>query len=107
MKVDEDLIFKILLLGNQNVGKTSFILRYCEDKFSENQISSIGIDLKTKSINRNKRNIILQIYDTAGQEKFKSISRNYFKTADGILLLYDISNLESFRSIKDGINNIT
>ena len=106
MEEDEEVVFKILILGNQNVGKTSFIQRYCEDKFDENQLASIGVDLKTKSINRHKRNILLKIFDTAGQEKFHSISKNYFKSSDGIILLYDISCLKSFQAIKSWIDSI-
>lgn len=105
---DEDNIitFKILLLGNQEVGKTSFIIRFSEDQFNENPLSTIGVDIKIKEIKRKDKNILLKIFDTAGEEKFRSISKNYFANADGILLLYDISNLDSFKSIKEWIENV-
>ena len=103
---DEEIIFKILILGNASVGKTSFIIRFCDDKFNEEQLTTTGIDLKNKSLEKNKKKIILQIYDTAGEERYHSISKNYFKSSDGILLLYDISNLETFKAIKQWIESI-
>ena len=105
---DEDdlMTFKILLLGNQEVGKTSFIIRFTEDQFNESPLSTIGVDIKNKEIKRKDKNILLKIFDTAGEERFRSISKNYFASADGILLLYDISNDESFKSIKEWIDNI-
>ena len=102
----EEENFKLLLLGNQKVGKTSFILRYCDNKFEETLISSSGIDLRNKEIEKNNKKINLKIFDTAGQERFRSISRNYFKSSDGILLLYSINDLESFNSIKGWIDSI-
>ena len=106
--VDEDdiMTFKILLLGNQEVGKTSFIIRFTEDKFNESLLSTIGVDIKNKEIKRKDKNILLKIFDTAGEERFKSISKNYFASADGVLLLYDISNENSFKSIKEWVENI-
>ena len=107
MADEEDIMtFKILLLGNQEVGKTSFIIRFTEDKFHESPLSTIGVDIKNKEIKRKDKNILLKIFDTAGEERFKSISKNYFASADGVLLLYDVSNEDSFKSIKEWIENI-
>ena len=102
----EEIIFKILILGNMSVGKTSFIVRFCDEKFYEEQLSTTGIDLKNKCIERNNKKFILQIYDTAGEERYHSISKNYFKSSDGILLLYDISKEETFKAIKQWIKSI-
>ena len=102
----EEENFNLLLLGNKNVGKTSFILRYCDNKYEESILSTAGIDLRNKEIERNKKKINLKIFDTAGQERFRSISRNYFKSSDGILLLYSINDIESFNSIKEWIASI-
>ena len=102
----EEETFKLLLLGNKNVGKTSFIMRYCDNKYEENLISTAGIDLRNKEIERNNKKIALKIFDTAGQERFRSISKNYFKSSDGILLLYSINDLESFNSLKGWIDSI-
>ena len=103
---EDNIVFNILLLGNQAVGKTSFILRFCEDTFNDLQLSSSGIDIKYKDIKRRDRDIKLKIFDTAGQERFKSISKSYFKKADGILLLYDVSNKDSFDSIISWVESI-
>ena len=103
---EDNIVFNILLLGNQAVGKTSFILRFCEDTFNDLQLSSSGIDIKNKEIKRRDKNIKLKIFDTAGQERFKSISKSYFKKADGILLLYDISNKDTFDSIISWVESI-
>ena len=103
---ENSITFKILLLGDQNVGKTSFMLRYCDDGFDGETVCTVGVDSKIKTINKNNKEIKLKIYDTAGQERFRSIVKNYYKGADGILLLYDISNLRSFESITNWIKSL-
>ena len=103
---EETLACKILLLGDSTVGKTSFILRFCEDKFDDGSITTIGLDQKTKYVKRGGKKIELHIWDTAGQERFRSIAKNLFKSAHGILLMYDVTNLNSFNDIKNWINNI-
>ena len=100
------LTFKILLLGDTEVGKTSYILRFCEDQFPEVSITTIGLDTKTKFIKVNDKKIQLVIWDSAGQERFKSIAKNSYKGAHGIILMYAVNNLKSFKAIKEWINNI-
>jgi Ras-related protein Rab-1A len=101
-----DFNYKILLLGDSSVGKTCFLLRYVEDTFTENFISTIGVDFKTKIINNPDGVIKLQIWDTAGQDRFRSITRNYFRGSNGIMLIYDITNKSSFNSIKNWMGQI-
>ena len=99
--------YKILLLGDSQVGKTAFIRRFCDGKFEdESSISTIGIDTKTKYIMHQNKKIELKIWDTAGQERFRSITKNTFKGAHGILLMYDISDKSTFKHIKNWINDI-
>ena len=99
--------FKILTLGDSSVGKTSFILKFIEDKFSLNYVATIGLDYKHKKINLSSGETVgLRIFDTAGQERFKSISLNFIKNANGILLIYDISNKETFDSVKGWMSSI-
>ena len=105
-KKEEVITFKILLLGDSEVGKWSFILRFCEDTFREDSLTTIGLDTKTKFIKRNNKKIQLVIWDSAGQERFKAIAKNTLKGAHGILLMYAINNRNSFRAIKDWINSI-
>ena len=103
---EKELSLKLLLLGNKAVGKSSFIIRYCDDRFEKNLLSTSGIDLRNKKIRKNNKDINLKIYDTAGQERFRAICKNYFKSADGILLLYAIDDLDTFKAIKEWIQSI-
>lgn len=103
-----DKNFKILLLGDCSVGKTCFLLRYVEDTFTENHITTIGVDYKTKVFQEEKsaQLIKLQIWDTAGQDKFRCITKNYFRGSNGILLIYDITNQNSFKNIRNWVSQI-
>ena len=105
-KKEEFLTFKILLLGDTEVGKTSYILRFCDDKFKENSLTTIGLDTKTKFIKVNDKKIQLVIWDSAGQERFKSIAKNSFKGAHGLILMYAVNKKKTFRAIKEWLNNI-
>ena len=100
------ITYKVIILGDSKVGKTAFILRFCEDKFLEESLSTVGLDMKTKFVTRQNKKIQLQIWDTAGQERFRSITKNIYKGAHGILLMYDVTNKETFKHIKEWINNI-
>ena len=92
---------KILLIGDVDVGKTSILTRYFNNNFSEVTESTIGIEVKTKIFKRDNLNIKLQIWDTSGQERFKSITQNYFRDADGLLYVFDVTNENSFKSIEN------
>ena len=105
-KREEVISFKILLLGDSSVGKTAFILRFCEDKFDQDSLTTIGLDQKNKFVKRGDKKIELHIWDTAGQERFRSIAKNCYKGADGIILMYDISKTDTFKHIVSWINNI-
>ena len=102
---EESIYFQALLLGDSTVGKTSFLIRYTDEDFKDT-LFTIGIDSKIQNLKKNNRNITLKIYDTAGQERYRSIVQNYYKGADGIILMYDITNKNSFESIEQWINNI-
>ena len=92
-KENEIINFKILLLGDESVGKSSFILRFCEDKYNEDcPLTTIGLDQKVKFIKKDGKKFKLFIWDTAGQERFRSVANNVFKGADGIILMYYNSN---------------
>ena len=92
---------KILLIGDVDVGKTSILTRYFNNNFSEVTESTIGIEFKTKMFIRDNLSIKLQIWDTSGQERFKSITQNYFRDADGLLYVFDVTNENSFKSIEN------
>ena len=97
---------KIFTLGNRDVGKSCFITRYTENKFQEQYLMTVGFDMKTKDIVLNDKKYKIAMYDTAGQERFKSIAYNVIKNADGIILIFSITNQDSFDSISEWMKNI-
>ena len=101
-----DTPFYCILIGDLGVGKSSVILRYIEDYFSGSLMSSIGVDFKTKQIEVNDRIIKMQIWDTAGHEKFRTITTSYYKSAHAIIVLYDITDESSFEHIKNWMIDI-
>ena len=99
---------KIITLGDSHVGKSSLIVKYIENKFSNTYMSTIGFDLKHKQINlKDGTEAKIMIYDTAGQERFKSLAANYIKKANGILLVYDIADHSTFENIGMWMESIT
>lgn len=105
-KEQPDYSFKILTLGESCVGKTSILLRYTENSFIQTHLLTIGIDFKTKYITMNKKKIKLKLWDTAGQEKFRTLTQQYYKNADGILLIFDIKDRSSFDKIHSWMEQI-
>jgi len=103
----EDIVYKVLLLGDSTVGKTCFLLRYCDKTFQDAHLSTIGLDYRVKTMTlKNKKNIKLQIWDTAGQDRFRAITKNYYKGANGIILIYDVTNLQTYENVKNWITQI-
>ena len=96
----------LLALGNSNVGKTTFILRFTENSFEKLYLSTIGIDFKTKEIIFKDKQYKLFFYDTSGQERYRSISHNMIKNADGIIIMYDITKQSSFDSVNDWVESV-
>jgi len=102
-----DHLFKLLLIGDSGVGKTCILFRFSDDAFNTTFISTIGIDFKIKTIEIDGKRVKLQIWDTAGQERFHTITTSYYRGANGIMLVYDITNPKSFDNITKWIKNIT
>ncbi len=100
------VFFKILLIGDLGVGKSCVILRYIEDDFPLNIMSSIGVDFKSKQLEIDDRLIKLQIWDTAGHEKFRTITTSYYKSAHAIIILYDITDQSTFDHVKNWMVDI-
>lgn len=96
-----DYMFKVILIGDSGVGKTSLMKKYTEDIFTKDGASTIGVDFNFKTIVVNKKKVKLQIWDTAGQERFRAIVSHYYRGADGIMLVFDMLNKESFEHLKD------
>ena len=103
---DTSKTFKILTIGESGVGKTCILRRFVENKFLKNHLATIGIDFKTKTLNINNQEIKLKIWDTAGQERFRNITTQYYKGADGIVLIYDVTDDASYEKIRDWMEQI-
>jgi len=101
-----DLLFKLLLIGDSGVGKTCVLFRFSDDTFNTTFISTIGIDFKIKTVELLGKKIKLQIWDTAGQERFHTITTSYYRGANGILLVYDITQPKTFDNISKWLRNI-
>lgn len=103
-KSDYDFVFKIILIGDSGVGKSSLLSRFCDNVFSDSYISTIGVDFRIKTCTVNNKTVKLQIWDTAGQERFKSIVNSYFRGTHAILLVYDITKLDTFEHISSWLS---
>uniref|UniRef100_A0A5K3FF94 small monomeric GTPase n=1 Tax=Mesocestoides corti TaxID=53468 RepID=A0A5K3FF94_MESCO len=101
-----DYMFKLLIIGNSSVGKTSFLVRYAEDSFTSAFVSTVGIDFKVKTVFRQDKRVKLQIWDTAGQERYRTITTAYYRGALGFILMYDITNEDSFNAVRDWVTQI-
>ena len=96
-----DLILRVILLGDSNVGKTSLIMRYIKYEFKNSFISTIGVEYDSKIIKKGKKNIRLEIIDTGGQEKFHCLTKSFFNKVDGIIFVFDLTNKQSFENLKN------
>ena len=101
-----EYLIKILIVGDSTVGKTNFIKKYVENKFNESYFASTGIDLITTSIKIEGKSFKIQIWDTAGQEKYRAMTKNLFLKTQGIVIIFDISNEISFINLKSWMNDI-
>ena len=106
-KKDYDYLFKIVLIGDQGVGKSSILQRFVENTFSESTSqTNLGVDFRFANIKIANKTIKLQIWDTAGQERFKTITSAYYRSADGIIVIYDTNNESSFNHINHWIQEV-
>ena len=106
MDENSEITLKLLIVGGSGVGKTNFLNMFLNNKFNQNYFSSTGIDLQNKIMNIKNKKVRIQIWDTAGQEKYKSITKNLFLKVMGTLVLYDITNEESFTKLKEWVELI-
>lgn len=95
-----DYLFKLVLVGDSNVGKSSLLCRYVDNVYDTNYISTIGVDFKIITVNNNNKMVKLQIWDTAGQERFKSITSNYYRGVDAAILVFDVSDINSYYNVE-------
>ena len=102
-----DDLFKLVIIGNSGVGKSCLLLRFADDTFTENFYSTIGVDFRFKCLEIGERKCKLQIWDTAGQERFKTVTSAYYRGADGIIIVFDQTDRESFDNIENWIEDIS
>ena len=106
MSSDYNYASKVLVIGDSGCGKSALILRYCDDEYSETYFNTIGVDFKMKTKEINNINIKINIWDTAGQEKFRSLVSSYYRNADIVILTFDLTNIQSFRDLEYWYNEI-
>ena len=103
-QMNYNYIFRICLLGDSNVGKTSILTRFCDSSFKESYNNTIGVDFRVVTLKYKDSIIKVHIWDTAGQERFKSIAVNYFRSTHGFIFVYDITDEDSFKNIETWID---
>jgi len=106
MKRDYDYLFKLVLIGDSGVGKSCLLLRFADDSFTDSYISTIGVDFRFRTVNIDLKTVKLQIWDTAGQERFRTITSAYYRGAHGIIMVYDVTNYESFEHVEEWLNEV-
>ena len=105
--MSEETVYKVLLLGDTTVGKTCFLMKYTDKTFQDIHMATIGLDYRLKTMKlKSGKDIKLQIWDTAGQDRFRAITKNYYKGSHGIILIYDVTNLQTFENVKNWVNQI-
>mmetsp|Transcript_10113 Transcript_10113/g.42491 ORF Transcript_10113/g.42491 Transcript_10113/m.42491 type:complete len:175 (+) Transcript_10113:242-766(+) len=101
-----DYLFKLLLIGDSSVGKSCLLLRFSDGSFNESQMSTIGVDFKIRTLELDKKTFKLQIWDTAGQERFRTIAAAYYRGAQGIIIVYDVTNKQSFENVEMWLSEV-
>jgi len=103
---DYDHLFKLLIIGDSGVGKSSLLVRFADNHFSGNYITTIGVDFKIRTIEIQGERVKLQIWDTAGQERFRTITSTYYRGTHGVIVVYDVTSGESFANVKRWLHEI-
>ncbi|XP_033639521.1 ras-related protein Rab-18-like [Asterias rubens] len=105
---EEDVLttLKILIIGESGVGKSSLLLRFTDDTFDPEQSATIGVDFKVKTLSVDGNTAKLAIWDTAGQERFRTLTPSYYRGAQGVILVYDVSNQASFTRLDQWLNEL-
>ncbi|KAM6895356.1 EF-hand calcium-binding domain-containing protein 4B [Xenentodon cancila] len=101
-----DRLFKVVLVGNSSVGKTSLLRSFCEGRFHPSTTATVGIDYSVKTLTLDNMQIAMQLWDTAGQERYRSITKQFFRKADGVVVMYDVTVEESFKAVQPWLINV-
>lgn len=106
MAREYDHLFKLLIIGDSDVGKSSLLLRFADNTFSGNYITTIGVDFKIRTVEVEGEKVKLQIWDTAGQERFRTITSTYYRGTHGVIVVYDVTSGDSFANVKRWLHEI-
>mmetsp|Transcript_9661 Transcript_9661/g.23781 ORF Transcript_9661/g.23781 Transcript_9661/m.23781 type:complete len:205 (-) Transcript_9661:292-906(-) len=98
--------FTLVMIGDAGVGKTSLLVRFADDQFAGSYMPTVGVDFRYRKFTLNGKNVRLQIWDTAGQERFRTMTASYYRGADGVILVYDITNANSFKHVVDWMKSV-
>lgn len=101
-----DYLIKLVVVGDSGVGKSCLLLRYCDNSYTDSYISTIGVDFKIKTLTIGNKVVKLQVWDTAGQERFRTIVSSYYRGANAVMIVYDVTDEETFNSIPNWIDEI-
>uniref|UniRef100_A0A3Q1K4D8 EF-hand domain-containing protein n=1 Tax=Anabas testudineus TaxID=64144 RepID=A0A3Q1K4D8_ANATE len=101
-----DRLFKVVLVGNSSVGKTSLLRSFCEGRFQPFTTATVGIDYSVKTLTLDNMQVAMQLWDTAGQERYRSITKQFFRKADGVVVIYDVTVEESFKAVRPWFTNV-
>ncbi|XP_063074942.1 ras-related protein Rab-18-B isoform X2 [Engraulis encrasicolus] len=106
--MDDDVLttLKILIIGESGVGKSSLLLRFTDDTFDPDLAATIGVDFKVKTIAIDGNRAKLAIWDTAGQERFRTLTPSYYRGAQGVILVYDVSKRDTFTRLENWLNEL-
>lgn len=104
--MEPEVLFRVIIVGDTGVGKSCLLLRFTEDKFNDQHNVTIGVEFGSKVINFDNTTVKLQVWDTAGQEVFRSIARGFYRKADGVLLVYDITARHTFENCEYWLDEI-
>ena len=103
---DYDEKIRIMIIGDSTVGKTSLLRKYIQNEFSTNFINTVGFDIQIKFLIINNKKIKLQISDTAGQERYRIVSKSFFNASEGFIIVYDITKRDSFVNVNNWVEQI-
>lgn len=106
MAREYDHLFKLLIIGDSGVGKSSLLLRFADNTFTGNYITTIGVDFKIRTVDIDGEKVKLQIWDTAGQERFRTITSTYYRGTHGVIVVYDVTSGDSFANVKRWLHEI-
>ncbi|XP_055047293.2 EF-hand calcium-binding domain-containing protein 4B [Misgurnus anguillicaudatus] len=99
-------LFKVIMVGNSSVGKTAVLRRFCDGHFHSTTSATVGVDYSVRTLNLGDSYVALQLWDTAGQERYRSITKQFFRKADGVVVIYDITAVDSFKSVRSWLASI-